>query len=345
MAGRDRSGTRDRPARVRLDPAGRHRPDGDAGLRQLERERDRAQSTPRSPEAGASRDQLLARGPAERVAGRRQAQRQAVAALTAAPGVQACRPRSRRLGPTPVGSCCSSRTRLSRANASTSLMRGTIRLPARSRRSAFVSVRSPRTTASMSVVIRRTPRAMIAMPPITIHGIPDASSAFAKAASASSIRRSPAARLLRTTLHQCPSAPDSLNALLAARVAGSRPQAHGLERVQRGQRLGHGLRRSGAFGRLQAALAVRGQFMASLPAPNPALSGVRQHAKALLDSVVVGHDRRAYARAHSAIESATSLRSVVVEEFDDAPADGTHGEATCAVATCCRHSPFLLDNE
>jgi hypothetical protein len=110
---------------------------------------------------------------------------------------------------------------------------------------------------------------MIAMPPITIHGIPDASSAFVKAASASSIRRSPATRLLRTTLHQCPSAPDSFNALLADRVAGARPQAHGLESVQRGQRLGHGLRWSGAFGRLQAALAVRSLFVASLPAPNP----------------------------------------------------------------------------
>lgn len=97
-----------------------------------------------------------------------------------------------------------------------------------------MSVPSPRTTASMSVVIRRTPRAMIAMPPITIHGIPDASSAFVRAASASSIRRSPATRLLRTMLHQCPSAPDAFHALLAHRVARSRPQAHGLESVQRG---------------------------------------------------------------------------------------------------------------
>src|SRR4051812_22473112 len=97
-------------------------------------------------------------------------------------------------------------------------------------------VSSPRTTTSISVVMRRTPRAMIAMPPITIQGTPAARRALAISASAFSSRFSAPAGLgllLRTLLNLHPTAADLLHAALGDLIAGPGPQAHRLQRVQR----------------------------------------------------------------------------------------------------------------
>src|SRR5687767_3454017 len=99
-------------------------------------------------------------------------------------------------------------------------------------------VSSPRTTTSISVVMRRTPRAMIAMPPMTIQGTPAARRALAISARAFSSRCSASAGLgllLRTLLNLRPSAADLLHAPLGDLIARSGPHAHLLQRVQRGQ--------------------------------------------------------------------------------------------------------------
>lgn len=136
---------------------------------------------------------------------------------------------------TPVGSCCNRRTWLSSANASASRTRETIRTSARMRSRLPAVAVSPRTTASMSVVILRTPRAIAAIPPITIHGMRDLWSASVNAASASSILRSPDAGLLRTLLYPRPSASDLFDGGLGDRITWRRPPAHGGEGVQRRQ--------------------------------------------------------------------------------------------------------------
>src|SRR5689334_18549848 len=119
-------------------------------------------------------------------------------------------------------------------------------------------VSSPRTTTSISVVMRRTPRAMLAMPPITIQGTPAARRALAISASAFS-RGSASVGLglpLRTLLNLRPPSADLLHGALGDLVARPGPQAHFREGAQRGEGLGDGLDRAGALLGQQAALTL-----------------------------------------------------------------------------------------
>src|SRR3954463_9763114 len=112
-------------------------------------------------------------------------------------------------------------------------------------------------TTSMSVVMRCTPCAITAIPPITIHGAPTSESAPLSADSASSIRDRSGTRGAGTPLNAGPAAPHLLDRALADGVPGTRPSPHGLQRRQRRQRLGDGTRRTRSFGSLQLALHTR----------------------------------------------------------------------------------------
>jgi len=156
-----------------------------------------------------------------------------------------------------------------RANASASLIRETIRLVASARSMAAGVVSSPRTTTSISIVMRRTPCVMVAIPPVTIQGTPVARRALATSASALSSRCSAATSLgllLRTLLNLRPPATDLLYATLGDLIARPGPQPHRLHCVQRGQGLGDGLGRAGAFLGQQAALTFGRNRVAEPPA-------------------------------------------------------------------------------
>ena len=83
----------------------------------------------------------------------------------------------------------------------------------------------------MSVVMRRTPRAITAMPPITIHGTPVALSALARSARARS-SSSPRLRLLGTLLNPRPTATHLKNCRLVDWIARTWPQPHRSHRVR-----------------------------------------------------------------------------------------------------------------
>lgn len=126
---------------------------------------------------------------------------------------------------------------------------------------------SPRTTTSMSFVMRCTPCAMTAIPPITIHGGSNLASARVSAISAVSMRdRSPP----RTGvfLDPSPAVADFLDGMLAHRVARSGPSAHGLERRECGEQLGHCPVRARTLSGLQCALQLRGRALTSEPTSN-----------------------------------------------------------------------------
>src|ERR1041384_4380685 len=110
----------------------------------------------------------------------------------------------------------------------------------------------------MSVVILCTPCAITAIPPITIHGAPVSDSALLSAASASSIRDVSRSRGTGTLLDAGPAATHLLDRALCGRVARAGPSTHGLQRGQRGQRLGHGSRWTWSLHGLQGALHARG---------------------------------------------------------------------------------------
>lgn len=105
------------------------------------------------------------------------------------------------------------------------------------------STASPCTTASMSVVNRRTPRAITARPPISIQGTPMESSERRSASSASSRRRSPRPRRLRTTLNAGPTPPHVQDCLFANRIPRPRPGSCLVQQIQRRQALGNRPRR------------------------------------------------------------------------------------------------------
>jgi len=138
------------------------------------------------------------------------------------------------------------------------------------RRSTLMSARtdtaSPWMTASMSVVMRCTPWAITAIPPITIHGAPVSDSASLSAASASSIRDVSGPRRTSTLLDVRPAAPHLLDRPLADDIARAGPSPHGLQRRQGGQRLRHRTRRARPLGGLQRALHLRRRPLTCQPA-------------------------------------------------------------------------------
>lgn len=121
---------------------------------------------------------------------------------------------------------------------------------------------SPRITASMSVIIRRTPCAMTAMPPITIHGASSSESARRNAASASSIRDRLRARPAGMVLDASSPPPALVDRSLADRIARAGPVAHGFERAQRRQRMGNGTRRLRSLGHSECLLQSLGRSYA-----------------------------------------------------------------------------------
>lgn len=84
-----------------------------------------------------------------------------------------------------------------------------------------------------------------------------AESAPLSAASASSIRDRSGSRCSGTLLDADPAAPHLRDRAVAHGVTWTRPSSHGLERGQRGQRLGHCTRQKRPFGGLQRALRER----------------------------------------------------------------------------------------
>lgn len=102
---------------------------------------------------------------------------------------------------------------------------------ARTRRNQ-AAINTPCTTTSISVVKRRTPRAITARPPITIHGTRIALSARFSASSASSRRRSPRSRGLRTALDVRPATAQFLDGTFTHGVTRPRPRTRLLEHVQ-----------------------------------------------------------------------------------------------------------------
>jgi hypothetical protein len=82
----------------------------------------------------------------------------------------------------------------------------------------------------MSVVIRCTPWAITAIPPITIHGAPISESASLKAASASSIGDRSGPRRAGTLLNAGPAEPHLFDRALTHGVARARPSPHGFQR-------------------------------------------------------------------------------------------------------------------
>ena len=79
------------------------------------------------------------------------------------------------------------------------------------------------------------PRAMLAMPPITIQGTPAARRELVISASACSRYSASAGLLLRTLLNPRPTTADLLHAALGDLVARPGPQAHLREGAQRGE--------------------------------------------------------------------------------------------------------------
>src|SRR5262249_8288954 len=145
---------------------------------------------------------------------------------------------------------------------------GTIRFLASALRSEAMSSWSPRTAASMSVVIRRTPRAMTAIPPITIHGTAVAFSAAARSASAASSLGSPLLPGFRTLLDPRPPAAHLENSRFADQIPRPRPDPHRFERGDRGERLGDGLRGAGTLAGGQFAASLTGEHLPASPASN-----------------------------------------------------------------------------
>jgi hypothetical protein len=122
---------------------------------------------------------------------------------------------------------------------------------------------SPRTTASTSVVKRRTPRAMIAIPPISIHGARDSSSARESASTASSRRLSVLSRRLGTTFDPRPPLAHRFHQRFAHGVARPGPCAHPGERLGSCNGLGNGLLGLRAFRAQELALSRSSGRMAS----------------------------------------------------------------------------------
>src|SRR5262249_32348902 len=110
---------------------------------------------------------------------------------------------------------------------------------------------------------RRTPCAMTAMPPMTIHGAPASSSALTSAASASSRSRSPLTRLPGTLLDAHPAATHLFDGALAHRIARPGPLASRRQRGSRRERLGHGLLRVRTFRAHQLALTRRRRLLSA----------------------------------------------------------------------------------
>jgi hypothetical protein len=146
------------------------------------------------------------------------------------------------------------RTRFAAANASAASMRGMILyLRSASMRTRIDTV-SPWMTASISLVMRCTPWAMTAIPPITIHGGPASESARFSAASASSIRDRSRSRGAGMSLDASPAVPHLLDGMLADRIARAGPVTHRLERGQCGQCVGYRARRPRSFSGSQRVL-------------------------------------------------------------------------------------------
>ncbi|CAN5907809.1 hypothetical protein BH11MYX4_BH11MYX4_04990 [soil metagenome] len=168
---------------------------------------------------------------------------------------------------TPLGWWRTSRTRFCLANASAFAMRPTIFDAASLLMSAGRVIASPCTTTSRSVVMRLTPRAITATPPITIQGARVSFSAPASASSADSSRRSPRPRRgPGTCLNPCPSAPDHEDRFLAHGISRAWPLPERFERVERCECFRDGLLRTCAFHCEQLALADgRGRLAGSPP--------------------------------------------------------------------------------
>jgi hypothetical protein len=112
-------------------------------------------------------------------------------------------------------------------------------------------------TASMSVVMRCTPWAMTAIPPITIHGAPTSDSALLSVASASSIRDLSGSRRAGTLLDADPTTPHLLDRVFTHGISRAWPSSHGLQRCECGQRMGNRTRGTRPFRRLQLTLRLR----------------------------------------------------------------------------------------
>jgi hypothetical protein len=116
--------------------------------------------------------------------------------------------------------------------------------------------------------MRRTPRAITAMPPMTIHGTLVAFSALVRPASARSRRRSLSAGLLGIVLDPSPTAAHLENRRLAYWIARARPHVHRIHGVRGGQRLGHCLRWARPLARSDLTTSRRGELLASPPTPH-----------------------------------------------------------------------------
>src|SRR5882757_5768125 len=125
---------------------------------------------------------------------------------------------------------------------------------------------SPRITASMSVVIRWTPCAITAIPPITIQGVPSSDKARLSAASAVSIRDRSGSFATRSSLNECPAPPDILGCPFADLIARPGPLPHGFERRQRRQQLIHRTFGTWPFRSLQLTLHARRGRLTRQPA-------------------------------------------------------------------------------
>ena len=118
----------------------------------------------------------------------------------------------------------------------------------------------------MSVVIRSTPWAITAIPPITIHGASSSDSARCKAASAFSIGERLPARALGMVLDTSPASPHFLDRSLADRIARTGPAAHCFEGGKRRERMGHCASRARSLDGLEDALQPLGGSLTGEPA-------------------------------------------------------------------------------